>query len=192
MVILPLQIQVGIGESGCYNWLRERNIEVEWYKSIWINLAAPKHSLMAWLIINHALRLKDKLYCYNVSADDLCCISALSTETHMHLFQECPYVQQVMKHVHRLGTHLQDNDILKQIIRRRWSTGRKHVITSAVLAVWYMIWMQRNNARLAQQVTSPSVLAGQIICTLKNRLIACNTKSFSSRDGQWLSKVQMM
>ncbi|XP_074270698.1 uncharacterized protein LOC141594589 [Silene latifolia] len=140
---------------------------------------------MAWLIVNQALRLKDRLYCYNVTVDDLCCICALSTESHMHLFQECPYVQQVMKHVlSRLGANLRDTDVLKQIARRRWSTGRKNVTTAAILAVWYMIWMQRNNARLTQQVTTPTILAGQILCILKSRINVCNTKSFSIRDGQ--------
>ncbi|XP_074299376.1 uncharacterized protein LOC141630458 [Silene latifolia] len=164
---------LGNGEytvSGCYNWLREKVLEVEWYKSIWISIAAPKHSFMAWLITNQALRLKDRLYCYNVVPDDLCYICALSTESHLHLFQECSYT--------------------KQITSRRWSKGRKTVTNAAVLVVWYMVWMQRNSARLTQQVMKPSVLAGQIFVSLKCRIQVCNTKSFSIKDGLWLSKVQ--
>ncbi|XP_074315245.1 uncharacterized protein LOC141651430 [Silene latifolia] len=139
--------------SGCYNWLREKKMQVEWYKSIWNTIAAPKHSFMAWLIANQALRLKDRLVCYNVASDDLCWICAFNPETHAHLFQECLYAQQVLKIVLcRLGTHLQGCDILKQIARRRWTSGRKHVTTATILAVWYMIWMQRNSARLTHQV----------------------------------------
>ncbi|XP_074299418.1 uncharacterized protein LOC141630510 [Silene latifolia] len=179
--------------SGCYNWLREKRIQVDWYNFIGNIVATPKHSFMAWLIANQALRLKDRLYCYNVSSDDLCCICSLSPETHEQLFQECLYAQQVLKIVLcRLGTQLRGSDILKQIARRRWSSGRKHVTTSAILVVWYMIWMQRNSARLTHQVISHWVLAGQILNNVKSRIQVCKSKSFSIRDGQLLSKVHMM
>ncbi|XP_074290129.1 uncharacterized protein LOC141616868 [Silene latifolia] len=179
--------------SGCYNWLREKRMQMEWYKSIWNTIAPPKHSFMAWLIANQALRLKDRLFCYNVASDDLCCICAFNPETHEHLFQECLYAQQVLKIVLcRLGTHLQGCDILKQIARRRWTSGRKHVTTTAILAVWYMIWMQRNSARLTYQVTSPWVLAEQILNSVRSRIHVCKSKSFSIRDRLWLSKVHML
>ncbi|XP_074283467.1 uncharacterized protein LOC141608016 [Silene latifolia] len=187
---------IGTGEytvKGCYNWLRERNEELNWYNSVWYPTAAPKHSFIAWLIANQALRLKDRLFSYNVVPDNLCCICALATESHIHLFQECLYTKQVLQKVDaELGAHLGPSNQLQQIKRRRWSRMRKVVTTAAIIAAWYTVWLQRNDAWLNHRLLSPSVVARQIIASLRNRLRTCFVKSISYKDGLWLSKVHLM
>ncbi|XP_074267269.1 uncharacterized protein LOC141590593 [Silene latifolia] len=175
--------------KGCYNWLRDRNDEVTWYKSVWCTLAAPKHAFIAWLVSQQALRMKDRLYVYNVVADNLCCLCAMAIESHTHVFQDCPYTLQVMNLVTTsLGASFSSGNVLQQIKRRRWSSLRKNVTTAAIIAVWYYVWMQRNEAWIHHRLSCPSMVARQIATSLLNRFHTCCNKPILPKDSLWLSK----
>ncbi|XP_074304795.1 uncharacterized protein LOC141639620 [Silene latifolia] len=130
-------------------------------------MAAPKHPFTAWLISHQALRLKDRLYTYNVVPDNLCCLCALATESHTYVFPDCTYTKQVMQIIDTdLGAHLIPANMLQQIKRRRWSRLRKNVTTATILAVWYTVWLQRNDAWFNHMLLSPSMVARQITTSL--------------------------
>ncbi|XP_074290810.1 uncharacterized protein LOC141617512 [Silene latifolia] len=179
--------------KGCYNWLRGRNDEVTWYKSVWCTLAAPKHAFIAWLVSQQALRMKDRLYVYKVVDDNLCCLCAMAIESHTHVFQDCPYTLQVMNLVTTsLGASFSSGNVLQQIKRRRWSSLRKKVTSAAIIAVWYYVWIQRNEAWVHHRLVCPSLVARQIATSLHNRFHTCCNKPIPSRDRLWLSKVRLM
>ncbi|XP_074297748.1 uncharacterized protein LOC141628514 [Silene latifolia] len=101
--------------KGCYNWLREMNEEVICYKPVWCFIDASKDSFIAWLFSHQALRMKDRLYEYNVASDNLCCLCAMAIESHTHVLQDCVYTKQVMQLVTiALGAYLSFANVLQQ------------------------------------------------------------------------------
>ncbi|XP_074318907.1 uncharacterized protein LOC141655742 [Silene latifolia] len=146
------------------------------------------------LISHRALRMKDRLYAYNVVSDNLCCLCALAIESHTHVLQDCVYTMQVMQLVTTsLGACcLSSANVFQQIKRRRWSRLRKNVTTAAILAVWYSVWLQRNEAWIHHRLLSPSMVARQITTSLRNRIHICCNKSILPKDRLWLSKVHLM
>ncbi|XP_074278140.1 uncharacterized protein LOC141601738 [Silene latifolia] len=130
----------GYTVKSCYNWLREHRDEVTWYKPIWCPLAVPKHSFVAWLISSQALMLKDSLFQYRVADDNWCCICALNIESYLHLFQDCVYYRVVLTEIAGLlQCSIGQSGVLAQINSRRWSKHKKSILTSVVLAAWYLI-----------------------------------------------------
>ncbi|XP_074288865.1 uncharacterized protein LOC141614012 [Silene latifolia] len=75
--------------KGCYNWMRNPKPSVDWYMSVWNGVGIPKHKFMVWLLMQHALRLKDKLYHLGIAPDDHCCIYYAAAETNEHLMNDC-------------------------------------------------------------------------------------------------------
>ncbi|XP_074306235.1 uncharacterized protein LOC141641476 [Silene latifolia] len=54
-----------------------------------------------------ALMLKEKLFRFQVTTDDACCICALATKSHLHLFQDCIYSQKIYSTLAvKLGTDM--------------------------------------------------------------------------------------
>ncbi|XP_074288341.1 uncharacterized protein LOC141613501 [Silene latifolia] len=130
----------GYTVQSCYNSIMEQRSEVDWYKAVWRPLSIPKHSFVAWLISHQALMLKDRLFQYRVSNDNLCCICALAVENHPHLFQDYLYSRAVFQKVASLlECNLGQSDHLKQISGNRWSKQKKIVATSVALVVWYLV-----------------------------------------------------
>ncbi|XP_074297840.1 uncharacterized protein LOC141628627 [Silene latifolia] len=125
--------------------------------------AVPKHTFIAWIISHQALKLKDKLVQYGVCVDDFCCICQMHSETHQHLFTSCQFTQELLYIVgNLLGTDIRADGCLLTFARRRWIKLRKSVTIAAVIACWYFIWMQRNEARLHLCITRPSIVASHV------------------------------
>ncbi|XP_074298250.1 uncharacterized protein LOC141629088 [Silene latifolia] len=128
-----------------------------------------------------------------VAADDLCCISQLSPETHIHLMDTCHFSQSVLQLIGDwLGTYLLHTNILNVIACRRWSRLRKQICTAAILACWYMIWMQMNEARIYGRVIRPVRVALTIQWMLKNRFIEYKPRVISTKDSLWLCRMQFI
>ncbi|XP_074297707.1 uncharacterized protein LOC141628465 [Silene latifolia] len=187
---------IGNGEytiKSFYNWIRQPRPEVSWFRSVWHSLVLPKHAFVAWLVSSNALLLKDKLYQLAVAPDDLCCVCHLQRETHNHLFQECSFTQRLVHSVlDGLGSPIGQHDWIQSIARRRWSRLRKAVINAAILACWYVTWMQRNEARLNGRVARPEHLAAHIKSVLRSRVSVCKSNLVSPRDEVWLNRVQLV
>ncbi|XP_074318597.1 uncharacterized protein LOC141655415 [Silene latifolia] len=166
---------------------------VDWYRAIWSPVTLPKHNFIAWIIAHQALKLKDKLVQYGVCVDDLCCICQMHPETHQHLFTNCKFSQELLLIVGNwLGTDIRADGFILTFARRRWSKLRKRVTTSAVIACWYFIWMQRNEARLHQCLTRPSIIASQVQEVIRSRFSCCKPACISQKEVHWLSKVQLV
>ncbi|XP_074289102.1 uncharacterized protein LOC141614243 [Silene latifolia] len=188
---------IGNGEytiKSCYNWIRQPRPEVSWFRSVWHSLVLPKHAFVAWLVSSNALSsLKDKSVSISGSSDDLCCVCHLQRETHNHLFQECSFTQRLVHSVlDGLGSPIGQHDWIQSIARRRWSRLRKAVNNAAIIACWYVTWMQRNEARLNGRVARPEHLVAHIKSVLRSRVSVCKSNLVSLRDEIWLNRVQLM
>ncbi|XP_074277307.1 uncharacterized protein LOC141600948 [Silene latifolia] len=187
-----------IGEDGysvqsCYNWVRDKQPDVLWSKAIWSHLAVPKHSFIAWLIAHNALMLKNRLFQYGIATDNLCCICHSQTEDLSHLFHGCSFSRQVMQELGKwLCSDFTHAQTFVRIARRRWGRIRKEVCTAAVIATWYFIWQQRNEARLFNRVMRPVLVIKNVQQAIRMRFVHYHTKSVSSRDRSWLVRVHLM
>ncbi|XP_074314638.1 uncharacterized protein LOC141649865 [Silene latifolia] len=190
------QWSIGSGDytvKSCYEWIRDKKSQIEWYRSIWCPMAQPKHSFISWLVSHQALMLKDKLMQFQVVEDDLCHICQLHSETHSHLMETCQFSQSVLQLIGGwLGTDLQHTNILNVIAGRRWSRLRKNICNAAILACWYMIWMQRNGARIHGRVSKPARVALNIQRMLQNRFIEYKPRVISTKDSLWLYRMQFL
>ncbi|XP_074315651.1 uncharacterized protein LOC141651857 [Silene latifolia] len=183
----------GFTVKGCYEWLRDKRVQVDWHKAVWCSMALPKHSFIAWLISNNALLLKDKLAHLQISQDDLCCLCQSDSETHKHLIEECHFSKSLLRGTGLwLESDIDQKNVLNAIARKRWSAIRKKLYTSAVLACWYMVWMQRNGARMHGSVTRPELVVQQIRRMIVSRFHECKPRVVNPKDRIWLCKVQLI
>ncbi|XP_074278024.1 uncharacterized protein LOC141601628 [Silene latifolia] len=156
-------------------------------------MALPKHSFIAWLISNRALQLKDKLARLQISQDDMCCLCQPASDTHQHLFEECHLCKSLLRGASIwLSSDLTQRDILHVINRKRWSSVRKKLCTAAVLACWYMVWMQRNSAQTEGIVTDTESVIQQIRRMIVCRFNDCKPRVVSPKDRIWLCKVHFI
>ncbi|XP_074313453.1 uncharacterized protein LOC141648624 [Silene latifolia] len=179
--------------KSCYSWLREKRPVVDRHISVWNAVSPPKHCFVAWLIASHALMLKEKLAKLKISTDDKCCICALATESHAHLFQECSFSHKIYSSLAmKLGARLDATNQLQCIRKKRWSRLRKQVTTAILLAAWYLIWNQRNEARLFFKVSRPELIAEQAWRAIHTRIRVLSPKFINDNDKLWLSRVHLM
>ncbi|XP_074311352.1 uncharacterized protein LOC141647161 [Silene latifolia] len=178
--------------KSCYNWLRHKHEVVWWCKPVWSSLGAPKHAFIEWLVADNALMLKTRLFKFQIIADKLCCICQLQDEDHEHLFQNCVYSIQILQGVDKwLCSEIAQPNSLLGITRNRWSRCRKEICTAALMACWYFIWMQRNQARLHQCLLRPARVILEIQKVNRYRFMAYKPCNNSCKDRAWLSRVQM-
>ncbi|XP_074277913.1 uncharacterized protein LOC141601523 [Silene latifolia] len=156
-------------------------------------MAIPKHSFIAWIISNEALMLKQKLFKLYINPDDLCCICLSQTETHLHLFTECVYSQQILQLIGNwLIADFSSPSILASIASKRWSKLRKQVCTITILAAWYQIWSQRSEARINGQVQRVVCVFNSIKAIISQCFHSCKPEVISYKDTCCLSRVQLV
>ncbi|XP_074267046.1 uncharacterized protein LOC141590348 [Silene latifolia] len=187
---------IGVGDYSvklCYSWLRDKRPVVDWHRSVWNAVSPPKHCFIAWLIASQALMLKKKLFKLQISSDDSCCICALATESHAHLFQECRFSQKIYTSLAvKLGARLDATNQLQCIMKKRWSRLRKQVTTAVLLAAWYLIWNQRNEARLFFKVSRPELITEHIWRVIHTRIRVLSPQFINVNDKLWLSRVHLL
>ncbi|XP_074265986.1 uncharacterized protein LOC141588444 [Silene latifolia] len=165
----------GYTVKSCYNWLRDKRLQVDWHKAVW------------------ALQLKDKLARLQISQDDLCCLCQSASETHQHLFEDCHFSKSLLRGTSTwLSSDIAHRNVLHVINRKRWSSIRKKLCTAAVLTCWYTVWMQRNSARLEGSVTRPELVIQQIRRMIVCRFNECKPRVVSTKDRNWLCKVHLI
>ncbi|XP_074266335.1 uncharacterized protein LOC141588810 [Silene latifolia] len=160
---------IGVGEysvKSCYSWLRDKRPVVDWHRSVWNAVSPPKHCFIAWLISSQALMLKEKLFKF-------------SQELYSYLAV-------------KVGAKLDATNQLQSIMMKRWSRLRKQVTTAILLAAWYLIWNQRNEARLFYKVSRPDLIAEHIWRIIHTRIRVLSPQFISVKDKLWLSRVHLM
>ncbi|XP_074315221.1 uncharacterized protein LOC141651405 [Silene latifolia] len=143
------------------------------------------------LRVKEALQVKTKLFGLGIAPDDDCLLCGGAAETHMHLFQQCPYSRLILLEMASLcHVALPFTDILRWIWLQKWSKHRRGVLLCAFIACFYFIWLQRNRARVEQSLVRPAEvvrLARNVtkmrICTFENQ--------FDNYDRLWLESIDV-
>ncbi|XP_074298707.1 uncharacterized protein LOC141629631 [Silene latifolia] len=165
----------GYPVSSGYNWLRHKEQKVGWAKLVWSKWAVPKHQFVCWLLLRNALNVKERLYKHGISSNDLCCICNNEHETIGHLFLSCSYTREVMQGVcDWLCVPRPCGNGIIWVGRRNWTPMKKNICLSAIMAVYYLIWQQRNQARLEGHLQRPYVVVQQVQSSVRQKLMKCN------------------
>ncbi|KAK9666604.1 hypothetical protein RND81_14G197500 [Saponaria officinalis] len=173
-----------------YNWIRKPQPQVSWAKYIWNSWCIPKHSFINWLIARETLLLKDRLFGLGIATDDLCVLSGLSAETHSHLFQQCVYTQLLMSKLMKLlNIRLPGTDLLNWVQKKPWNKTKKLVVNASVQACWYVVWHQRNCARLELRLRHPDDVLKDVFGVLKIRSEFWCTCIKKRRDWYWVKSL---
>ncbi|XP_074289114.1 uncharacterized protein LOC141614252 [Silene latifolia] len=171
--------------------LRVKYHPVDWHSIVWNKMAIPKHKFICWLIAREALQVKSKLFGLGIAPDDDCLLYGSAAETHLHLFQQCPYSRTILLEMARLcHVALPSTDILRLIWLQKWSKYRRGVLLCAFMACFYFIWLQRNRARVEHSLVKPAEVVRSArnvtkmrICTFQNQL--------DMLDRQWLKSIEV-
>ncbi|XP_074277569.1 uncharacterized protein LOC141601204 [Silene latifolia] len=182
----------GYTVSSGYDLIRLKFQEVQWHKYLWCSWCYPKHQFIGWLITREALKLKDKCYALGISSDATCLLCGLDDESHSNLFLKCEYNRRILTIMAGLcQVAIPDANIFLWINGLQASSVQKKVIMSVILATFYYIWMQRNEARIDDAVLRPELLCSQIRKEVKCRLSTKFKPGICTRDITWFNLVRM-
>ncbi|GJZ43384.1 reverse transcriptase domain, reverse transcriptase zinc-binding domain protein [Tanacetum coccineum] len=98
--------------------IRTRCTKVNWYKVVWFASCIPRHAFNFWLVIKQRLKTQDKVARWDMSDSLLtvCPLCELVSNSHEHLFFECPFAQQIWNHMKSYAGLSSSTPILSHIM----------------------------------------------------------------------------
>ncbi|XP_074283310.1 uncharacterized protein LOC141607861 [Silene latifolia] len=177
-------------QSG-YELLRVKFQPVVWHKVIWNWWCVPKHRFICWMMVRNAMQVKSKLFQLGISPDDLCLLCGGTTETHVHLFEQCVYSRSVLQGMAMLcQINIPSVNILQWVWNQKWDKARKGIVLCAFMAYYYQIWMMRNRARVELHLPRPAVALHQAKCSAKLRISVLSSQlDLCTRS--WLESIDL-
>ncbi|XP_074292369.1 uncharacterized protein LOC141619240 [Silene latifolia] len=128
-----------------YEWLMGQHPKIGWSNLVWNNWNIPKHSFVAWMIMQDGLNIRSKLYAIGICPDDACILCGDQPETIAHLFSECKFTSKVKESLAEwIGKPLPN---LNALLSANKNSLQWKASACVQTAFWYTIWFQRNNAR---------------------------------------------
>ncbi|GJT14818.1 retrovirus-related pol polyprotein from transposon TNT 1-94 [Tanacetum coccineum] len=142
--------------SRAWEAFRPRGNEVNWFRIVWFPHSIPRHSFHLWLVMRNSLKTQDKLRQWDVGINtDLnllrCSLCNTQSDSHAHLFFECPYSSKVWKLVRHLADMELVPPILYDIVAHLQSMANKRTAKSIfgkliLAASSYFVWLERNKS----------------------------------------------
>ena len=80
-----------------WNEWRVKKPKVFWAQLIWFPAHIPRVSMIVWVAIWNRLNTREKLMKIGVGSDSKCGLCQSETESHDHLFFNCPYSSRVWR-----------------------------------------------------------------------------------------------
>ncbi|XP_074266860.1 uncharacterized protein LOC141590150 [Silene latifolia] len=170
-----------------YEWLRIQQPKQDWVPLVWNKWNIPKHTIIAWIIMNNGLNVKEKLCKIGYCTDDRCLICGSDSETQEHLFFNCRYSQQIMHQMENwCGFPLQANRSMGMLPTKGCLTQKVQFLV--MTACYYQVWTQRNSARMKQVLIKLEKVSEHIIEEVKSRIRRKLKEPVSNTDKIWLTK----
>ncbi|KAK1354787.1 hypothetical protein POM88_048043 [Heracleum sosnowskyi] len=85
--------------SNIWHTIRHREAPVTWASIVWHRLQVPRFSCHHWLIMHGRVHTLSKLRQFGITNNASCYFCINGIETSHHLFLECPFTQQMFKHI---------------------------------------------------------------------------------------------
>ncbi|XP_062085625.1 uncharacterized protein LOC133791722 [Humulus lupulus] len=166
--------------SGLCNKMQSIQLERWKYSLIWDTSNVPKHRVIVWMALLGKLYTRDRLYRFGITPQADCLICGVAEENHSHLFFSCCFRRKVLLEVVSwcgityTGTDLEK--LLKWLLKKKISKGRRAVLFSIVSATVYNVWMGRNRVLWDHVLPMVSVVVKNIIHAVVKEFLDVNTK----------------
>ncbi|GJY09132.1 putative reverse transcriptase domain-containing protein [Tanacetum coccineum] len=174
-------------KSRAWEAFRPRGNEVNWFRIVWFPHSIPRHSFHLWLVMRNSLKTQDKLRQWDVGINtDLnllrCSLCNTQSDSHAHLFFECPYSSKVWKLVRHLADMELVPPILYDIVAHLQSMANKRTARSIfgkliLAASSYFVWLERNNRLFKNVKRTPEELRDVIMVTVRLKLLSFKFKN---------------
>ncbi|GJR53134.1 putative RNA-directed DNA polymerase [Tanacetum coccineum] len=173
--------------SRAWGVFRPRGNEVNWFRIVWFPHSIPRHSFHLWLVMRNSLKTQDKLRQWDVGINtDLnllrCSLCNTQSDSHAHLFFECPYSSKVWK----LVRHLADMELVPPILydivdhlqpMANMRTTRSIFGKLILAASSYFVLLERNNRLFKNVKRTPEELRDVIMVTVCLKLLSFKFKN---------------
>ena len=80
-----------------YKMMIEEHQVVSWHGFIWSRMNTPKHGFLGWLKMVGRLQTAERFNKVGVIDDPTCLLCGSDSETHQHLFFNCPFSEVVIR-----------------------------------------------------------------------------------------------
>ncbi|KAL9244389.1 hypothetical protein vseg_018169 [Gypsophila vaccaria] len=177
-----------------YSWLLGTLPQVPWWPLIWNRTAVPKHTFIGWLSIQNRLATKDRLSRWGACLDSSCLLCGHRTEDHQHLLFQCPFSSLCCARLAaKLRMPIQPVDTCQWWVSKRFQSFIvKQVVGAPILALIYIIWWVRNQARLHASVLYPHAVVRLVFQQIKEKLRSYKHITLSSRGRSWLLSCNLI
>ncbi|XP_074288313.1 uncharacterized protein LOC141613474 [Silene latifolia] len=176
-----------------YQWLLGSYPKKDWVPMVWNRVCVPKHNFSTWIYVQQRFLTQDRIQKFRVISAGVCYLCGLHMETHSHLFFDCSFSMQCLKH---LQTWLQiqwQGSVLEWILRWRCrSLLKKQVIMAAISGLIYSIWDCRNKCRLEHYITQPARVVKGIHQMLRIRLNKVDFDKGRVKCKAWLKQIDVI
>lgn len=150
--------------------------EVNWAKAIWSSYDIPRHSFLAWLVINNKCPTRDRLLSWGLHVSPLCLLCNQLPESRDHLFHECHYSYDLWTLVATkcaIAPARDWNGTVAQMIGLPRSKTTRHSTLLTLLA-WkatiYWTWTERNSRLHTSTFRSVNSIFASLDRQIRNRL----------------------
>ncbi|XP_074300784.1 uncharacterized protein LOC141632104 [Silene latifolia] len=178
----------GYTVSRGYDWLRPHQTKPVWYETVWCIWNIPKHSLISWHIRNNGINTREKLFRIGCCSSDSCCVCEAAPETQEHMFFECGYSKLIMRQI-KDWCRLQISSVGG--VNSSGSKVQRNAYALVLVASYYHVWTQRNNARMNAMLDSPNRVVQLIKDNVKHRIKYKRDDHMSSAEKNWLLSLEI-
>ena len=159
------------------------------FAQVWNPMNVPKHSFILWLVLKQRIMTKERASRF-IQLDNIdCSLCKDEAETTQHLFFQCQIVQEWLKEIkYWLGwrTHKTElHDLLLWIQRKKATKFRRRIWLTAVAALVYAVWYQRNRVVWRKEEMQKSEVCKRVKHDVKNRIKVLGTNKISAEDIRW-------
>ncbi|GJS64451.1 putative reverse transcriptase domain, reverse transcriptase zinc-binding domain protein [Tanacetum coccineum] len=173
--------------SRAWEAFRPHGNEVNWFRIVWFPHSIRRYSFHLWLVMRNSLKTQDKLRQWDVGINTnlnllRCSLCNTQSDSHAHLFFECPYSSKVWK----LVSHLADMElvppILYDIVDHLQPMANKRTARSIfgkliLAASSYFVWLERYNCLFKNVKRTPEELRDVIMVTVGLKLLSFKFKN---------------
>ena len=135
-----------------YEWyLNIQTRRPPWAKIIWTNLATPRHSFIAWILMQGKVPVNTTIARYSTGVTTGCDMCNEGEETQEHLFFECKYAKNIWGNITSWigiqGTTTSLKEWCEHMLHSRLPRIHREIIYSMFAAAIYHIWRARNELK---------------------------------------------
>ncbi|KAK1379271.1 hypothetical protein POM88_026015 [Heracleum sosnowskyi] len=160
--------------SEIQNTIRTPSVRPGWYNVVWPKTLVPKFSCLLWLVMKQRLLTRDRMRRFHMHVPQHCVLCVSGTESHAHLFSECPYTLFVLQHSPCPITRSWMEFSLGNVTAQTVSNTEKQITYLFIAAACHAIWKERN-ARVHHNAhaISAHVLANLVKRNVREKLLTC-------------------